>query len=82
MGNVRRSPREQSGDEASRPARASPGVRLALALFGLVMSAVGMVVLAAFGPSWWGVALFGVLAVVTVVDTRVQARRMRRQRRR
>jgi hypothetical protein len=78
---MRRAPREQSGAEAARPAPAPPGARFGLALFGLVMSVVGMVVLATFGHSWWGVTVLGALAFVAAVDTGVQARQMHPHRR-
>jgi len=71
--------RARPGDEAARPAPAPPGTRFGLALFGLVMSVVGLV-FAAVGRSWWAVALFAALVLLAGVDTTVQARRMRRHR--
>jgi hypothetical protein len=78
---MRRGPREQSGDEAARPASSPPGVRFGLALFGLVMSLGGMLVLGVFARAWWAVAVLALIAVVASNDMRLQAQRMRRSRR-
>jgi hypothetical protein len=79
---MHRPPREQSGDEAARPASAPPGARFALAIFGLAMSVVGMVVLATVGHRLWGVALLGAFAFVALLDAWVQAGRMHHHRHR
>jgi hypothetical protein len=77
---VSRAPREQSGDEAARPAAAPVGARFGLALFGVLTSVVGMLLLGA-ARSWWGVVLFGVIAGVALVDATIQGRRIARRRR-
>jgi hypothetical protein len=51
-----------------------------LALFGVLTSVVGMLLLGA-ARSWWGVVLFGVIAGVALVDATIQGRRIARRRR-
>jgi hypothetical protein len=60
------------------PARSAPTLRLVLAGFGLVVSAVAAVMLALAGASSGIVAFFAVLAAIAVVDLAVIARRDRR----
>jgi uncharacterized protein DUF6343 len=74
---MRRAPRGRSGDEAARPAPAPAATRFGLALFGCLMSVVGVLIFAAF-ERWWAAACFAVLAGAATVDAIVQARRMRR----
>lgn len=62
------------------PARSALGLRLALAIFGLVVCVVAVVAFAASGHPVW-LAVFAVLAVLTVVDLVMITRRLRSRRR-
>jgi Flp pilus assembly protein TadB len=62
------------------PARSALGLRLALAVFGLVVCAGAVVAFAIAGQPLW-IAVFAVLTVVTVVDMTVISRRLRAGRR-
>jgi hypothetical protein len=61
------------------PARSALGLRLALAIFGLVVCAGGAVAFALVGLPAGSVAL-GILAAIAVVDIVVVRARMRRER--
>jgi|GEM_PF-5407510 len=61
------------------PARSALGLRLALALFGLVFCAAAAVVAAVYGP-WPLAAVLAFIALTAAVDIRVISRHRRRRR--
>ena len=65
-------------DDPFPPARSALGLRRVLAVFGLVACLVGVAVFAATDKPVLAV-LFGVVALVTVIDLVVIQRRIRRQ---
>jgi Flp pilus assembly protein TadB len=62
------------------PARSALGLRLALAVFGLLVCAGAVVAFAVAGQPLW-IVVFAVLMAVTVVDLAVISRRLRARRR-
>ncbi len=57
-----------AGFGGSTPARSALTLRAGLAAFGLVVCGVAAVLFAQVGLGWWWVVVFGVLAVIALVD--------------
>ena len=70
-----------AGIGGAPPARSALGLRLVLALFGVVVCAASAATLATVGSAI-GTAIFVVLAVVAVVDATVVGVRLHRERQR
>jgi hypothetical protein len=70
-----------AGIGGAPPARSALGLRLALAIFGVVVCAVSAATFATVGSAA-GAVIFALCAVVAVVDAVVVGRRLHRERRR